>query len=93
MREVSHVCIYSFFLSVCLFLGLSVLCVCVCVSVCLSLTVSLSYESAHIFFLLSIETNMLEIVWSRTCIVCFPMKYRDFSVKINSENTIFIFTV
>ena len=30
-------------------------------------------------------------------LICFPMKYRDFSVKINSENnsenTIFIFTV
>ena len=32
-----------------------------------------------------------------TFLICFPMKYRDFSVKINSENnsenTIFIFTV
>ena len=26
-------------------------------------------------------------------LICFPMKYRDFSVKINSESTIFIFTV
>ena len=26
-------------------------------------------------------------------LICFPMKYREFSVKINSENTIFIFTV
>ena len=30
-------------------------------------------------------------------LICFPMNYRDFSVKINSENnseiTIFIFTV
>ena len=26
-------------------------------------------------------------------LICFPMKYRDFSVKINSERTIFILTV
>ena len=26
-------------------------------------------------------------------LICFQMKYRDFSVKINSESTIFIFTV
>ena len=26
-------------------------------------------------------------------LICFPMKYRDFLVKINSESTIFIFSV
>ena len=26
-------------------------------------------------------------------LICFPMKYRDFSVKINSGSTIFISTV
>ena len=47
----------------------------------------------------TIETDILILAFNRLShfLICFPMNYRDFSVKINGENnseiTIFIFTV
>ena len=46
-------------------------------------------------FVLSYDVAVIQ--WITSFLICFPMNYRDFSVKINGENyskiTTFIFTV
>ena len=41
--------------------------------------------------------SLVSLKYKSRFLICFPMNYRDFSVKINGENsseiTIFIFTV
>ena len=51
-------------------------------------------KTRHVFEMKQVAKSLkVKSVRRKEFPICFQMKYRDFSVKINSESTIFIFTV